>query len=168
MKRSRFYAPQVVHHQFFPSTPASHVKIALAPPLARALANLGVNDLYAHQGAAIEKIRQGRNVVVATPTASGKTLIYNLPVVETLLRDPRAKALYIFPLKALEQDQLKTFQEWTAAFRGEVQFPAAIYDGDTSSYRRQKIRENIPPVLITNPDMVHLSLLAFHPQWEVF
>lgn len=168
LKRHRFYGPQVVYHQPFPPEKARFARLAvdLPPALARSLKEMGIDSLYSHQAAAIEKIREGKNIVIATPTASGKTLTYNLPVIESLLRAPDSKALYIFPLKALEQDQLKALREFAPPLQGQVQLRAEIYDGDTSSYRRRKIRESIPPVLITNPDMVHLSLLPFHPQWS--
>lgn len=168
LKRQRIYAPQVVHHQPFPPQEPRWAKLDrdLPPPLDQALKKLGISALYAHQATAIEKVHHGKNVVVATPTASGKTLTYNLPVIESLLEAPRSKALYIFPLKALEQDQWKALKELAAPLRGELELQAEIYDGDTSSYRRQKIRKSIPPILITNPDMVHLSLLPFHTQWE--
>jgi len=170
IKRHRYYAPQVVYHQPFPSQTAgfSRPEKDFPPALARALEKMGVRQLYSHQVAAIEKIRGGKNVVIATPTASGKTLTYNLPVVESLLQNPEGKALYLFPLKALEQDQLKAFREFVQPFQIQFPFKAEIYDGDTSSYRRKKIRESVPPVLISNPDMVHLSLLPFHAQWESF
>lgn len=171
LKKNRYYAPQIVYHHRIPPQDGKWIKDEqISPALIKSLNNLHINALYAHQALAIQKIRQGENVVVATPTASGKTLIYNLPVVESLLQDPKAKALYIFPLKALEQDQLKALQQFIAPLASELNLPmpAAIYDGDTSSYRRQKIRELIPPVLITNPDMVHLSLLPFHTQWSSF
>jgi len=168
LKRNRYYAPQVVCHQPFPPQTArlSKLEKSLPPVLAQIVHRSGIADLYSHQAEAIDRIRQGRNVVIATPTASGKTLTYNLPVIESLLAHPESKALYIFPLKALEQDQLKALREFALPLKGQVDFSAAIYDGDTSSYRRKKIRESIPPVLITNPDMVHLSLLPFHGQWE--
>lgn len=168
LKRDRFYAPQVVHHQPIPPEGARWARLGSELPssLSAALKKLGFGSLYSHQAAAIEKVRQGKNVVVATPTASGKTLTYNLPVIESLIKAPNSKALYIFPLKALEQDQLKALKEFVAPLKGQVKFGAEIYDGDTSSYRRRKIRESMPSVLITNPDMLHLSLLPFHPQWE--
>jgi DEAD/DEAH box helicase domain-containing protein len=170
LKRHRYYAPQVVYHQPFPPQTASfsRPKQDFPPALARALERMGIRQLYSHQVEAIEKVRGGKNVVIATPTASGKTLTYNLPVVEKLLQDPGGKALYLFPLKALEQDQLKAFREFVQPFQIQFSFKAEIYDGDTSSYRRKKIRESVPPVLISNPDMVHLSLLPFHAQWESF
>jgi DEAD/DEAH box helicase domain-containing protein len=170
LKRHRYYAPQVVYHQPFPPEQARFSRLGkeFPPALTRALEKMGIRNLYSHQALAIEKVRQGKNVVIATPTASGKTLAYNLPVVETLLQAPDSKALYIFPLKALEQDQWKAFQEFVRPLPAQVPLRAEIYDGDTSSYRRRKIRESIPPVLISNPDMVHLSLLPFHAQWESF
>ena len=106
-------------------------------------------------------LRDGRHVIIATPTASGKTLVYDLPVLEHFLADPDATALYIFPLKALAQDQLQTF-ETLAGFLKTTRPTAAIYDGDTSAYRRKCIREAPPNVVITNPEMLHLSLLAHH------
>jgi len=168
LKRHRFYAPQVAYHQYFSPQEArfAQPKQPLPPALDEILKRQGIRSLYAHQAAAVEKIGQGKNVVIATPTASGKTLTYNLPVLEGVLRDPEAKALYIFPLKALEQDQRKALLEFTSSLTGQMKGQAEIYDGDTSSYRRRKMRETVPPIVITNPDMVHLSLLPFHAQWE--
>jgi DEAD/DEAH box helicase domain-containing protein len=166
LKRQRFYAPQVAYHHFLPPEKSRWARVEVSVPLGRALEKLGIDSLYSHQAAAIEMVRRGKNVVIATPTASGKTLTYNLPVIESLLQTPNSKGLYIFPLKALEQDQLKAFRELASPLQNQVEFQAEIYDGDTSSYRRQKIRESIPPILLTNPDMVHLSLLPFHTQWE--
>jgi DEAD/DEAH box helicase domain-containing protein len=135
LKRNRYYAPQVVCHQPFPPQTAHLAKLGKSLPavLAQMLQRTGIADLYSHQAKAIDKIRQGKNVVIATPTASGKTLTYNLPVIESLLARPESKALYIFPLKALEQDQLKALREFTLPLKGQVDFSAAIYDGDTSS-----------------------------------
>jgi len=168
LERHRFYKPQFVYHRAIPSQGGRWARLerALPPLLTQALAELNIDSLFSHQAAAIQKVREGKNVVIATPTASGKTLAYTLPVLESLLQHPDSKALYLFPLKALEQDQLKALQEFVFPIKGQVEFQAVIYDGDTSSYRRRKIRESIPTVLITNPDMVHLSLLPFHTQWE--
>ncbi|MBU1209518.1 MAG: DEAD/DEAH box helicase [Proteobacteria bacterium] len=168
LERHRFYKPQIVYHQAIPSQGGRWARLerALPPLLTQALAELNINSLFSHQAAAIQKVREGKNVVIATPTASGKTLAYTLPVLESLLQIPDSKALYLFPLKALEQDQLKALEEFISPIKGRIKFQAVIYDGDTSSYRRRKIRESIPTILITNPDMVHLSLLPFHTQWE--
>lgn len=126
----------------------------------------GIGNLYRHQTDAVDLIRAGQHVVVATPTASGKTLIYNIPVLENIFKNSAAKALYIFPLKALAQDQLRTFEELSAYC--EVKPTAAIYDGDTSAWRRKRIREAPPNVLLTNPEMIHLSFLPHHRQWAAF
>jgi DEAD/DEAH box helicase domain-containing protein len=113
-------------------------------------------------------LRAGGNVVVSTPTASGKTLVYNLPVLEQCLANPDSKALYLYPLKALAQDQLKAFRELTAFWPEDSRPSAAIYDGDTTQHFRKKIREDPPNVLMTNPEMLHLSLLPHHEAWSAF
>jgi len=130
-----------------------------------ALERLEIEGLYSHQIEAIHHLRQGANVLVSTPTASGKSLIYNLAVVEGILKDKEARSLYIFPLKALEQDQLKNLHEWLQGVQG-VKVSADIYDGDTSSYHRKKIRTHLPHILFTNPDMLHRAILAFHQNWQ--
>ena len=129
------------------------------------LRELSIQGLYSHQAQAIDALRAGRNVMVATPTASGKSLIYSLPVIENFLRDPDARALFLFPLKALAQDQLASFQAMTAHWPEEARPRAAVYDGDTSSHFRRKIRQDPPQVLLTNPEMLHLSLLPHHHLW---
>ncbi|MEJ2025222.1 MAG: DEAD/DEAH box helicase, partial [Deltaproteobacteria bacterium] len=111
---------------------------------------------------------RGANVLIATPTASGKSLIYNVAVLETMLRNPGARALYLFPLKALEQDQLKTLHEWIGALGTAGRITAGIYDGDTTPYRRKKMRSDPPHILFSNPDMLHRSILAHHQTWEPF
>jgi DEAD/DEAH box helicase domain-containing protein len=126
---------------------------------------LGIRSLFTHQAKALRLIREGANVLVATPTASGKSLIYNLAVLEELFRNPEAKALYLFPLKALEQDQLKSLSLLLDGYKGR-KITASIYDGDTSSYTRKKIRSNIPEILVSNPDMLHTAILAHHQGWE--
>ncbi len=172
LKASDRFGPQVVAHRTFAATEAAIASPELlAPELRDLLAAMGINGLYGHQQEAIERILAGRHTAVATATASGKSLIYTLPVLQTWLRDPSARALYLFPLKALAQDQLRTIEGlWRhlpESVRGEAQ-PAAIYDGDTTGYRRKKIRTQVPPILITNPDMLHLSLLPYHDAWAAF
>lgn len=98
-----------------------------------------VRRLYTHQARALELVRAGRDVVAATPTASGKSLVYTLPVLEALARDPQAKALFLFPLKALEQDQLAAINQLAAMARLDP--PAAVYDGDTPAGARQRLRQ---------------------------
>ncbi|GAB6058795.1 DEAD/DEAH box helicase [Desulfonatronum parangueonense] len=132
------------------------------------MASLGVTRKYAHQADAMARIREGRDVVVATPTASGKSLIYNLPVMETLVRDRQARALYLFPLKALAQDQHNTLREMIGGLPPDRRPTMAIYDGDTDNQVRDRIRRDPPRILITNPDMLHLGILAHHHRWRDF
>jgi DEAD/DEAH box helicase domain-containing protein len=164
---------KVIHHAVLPAREPRHGDLAspLPAPLRETLGQMGISHLYNHQANALDRIRAGENVVVATPTSSGKSLIYNLAVTESLLADPRGHALYLFPIKALSRDQLETAQTFfeTAHREGApARFQAAIYDGDTKPYQRAKIRQQHPHVLITNPDMLHYAMLAFHPKWEEF
>ena len=160
---------QVVFQKILPATPPDWAEPQKPWPdaIQAVLRSIGIKNLYRHQAKAIDSIRSGRHVIVATPTASGKTLVYDLPVLEHFLTDPDFTALFIFPLKALAQDQLQTFEAMAAHLKpgGPT---AAIYDGDTSAYRRKRIREAPPNVVITNPEMVHLSFLAHHRKWASF
>ena len=166
---SKRLGSQVVYHKILPEQPArlSRPKYPWAEQIQRIIASQGIPDLYRHQADAVDLIRSGRHVVVATPTASGKTLIYNLPMMEKILKNPDSKALYIFPLKALAQDQLRTF-EALSRFSREITPTIAIYDGDTSAWHRKRIREIPPNILLTNPEMIHLSLLPHHQKWADF
>ena len=132
-----------------------------------ALKEIGISQLYSHQAEAIDLIREGKSVVVATPTASGKSLIYNIPILESVLESPATHALYIFPLKALAQDQLRVLTGFAKKVGG-LDLSCAIYDGDTSQYMRRKIKSIPPHCLFTNPDMLHLSLLPYHDSWSGF
>jgi DEAD/DEAH box helicase domain-containing protein len=167
LKDSPRFGHQVVHHQEIPAIPARFAELAkpLPDPLAAALAASGVESLYQHQVDAIDLIRRDRDVIVSTPTASGKSLIYNLPVFERLMNGDGDRALYLFPLKALAQDQLRAISELAAFIDKDSRPRAAICDGDTSSYHRRKIRNELPDILITNPDMLHLSMLGYHDRW---
>ncbi|NLB06738.1 MAG: DEAD/DEAH box helicase, partial [Desulfobulbaceae bacterium] len=172
LKGATRFGPQVVAHRVLPAAAPEPAAVdLLAPELQQLLENLGIRHLHRHQHAAIEAILAGRNTVVATPTASGKSFIYTLPILQTYLCDPDSRALCLFPLKALAQDQLKTMEQlWRLLPERARRHPAAaaIYDGDTTDYRRRKIRELPPPVLITNPDMLHLGLLPHHAKWGHF
>ena len=160
---------QVAFHTVLPEKPAlwSHGKTNWSPEIRRALETLGIHKLYQHQTRAIELIQSGQHVIVATPTASGKTLIYNLPTLDRFEKKNHSKSLYIFPLKALAQDQWRAFEQ-LAAQLGPIKPTAAIYDGDTSAYRRKRIREAPSNVILTNPEMLHLSFLAHHRRWADF
>lgn len=155
----------VYHRHLPPKPPVYGPQLTFHDDIARTMRRLGLDRLYCHQVEAINHLRQGSNVMVATPTASGKSLIYNLIVLEEALKNREAKALYIFPLKALAQDQLKTLTPWLKGIKQE-KISAEIYDGDTTPYRRKKIRTEPPQILITNPDMLHRGILAYHQGWE--
>src|SRR5207237_5688537 len=130
----------------------SEIPAAVDSRLTVALEKRGITRLYAHQADAFEQIDAGRHVVIVTPTASGKTLCYNLPVLNLLLRDPAARAMYLFPTKALAEDQLHAFQATANDLGGEIR--AFTYDGDTPQDARKAIRSRAN-VVFTNPDMLH-------------
>ncbi|WP_300786263.1 DEAD/DEAH box helicase [uncultured Desulfovibrio sp.] len=164
------FAGQIRTHRLLPGREARFADPRLPWPAAvrRLLEARGMARLYAHQALATDYVRSGRSVVVATPTASGKSLVYHLPVLERSLQDPEARALYLFPLKALAQDQLSSFNSLCALWP-EISRPrAALYDGDTSEHFRRKIRRDPPQVLISNPEMLHLAVLPHHEQWAAF
>ncbi|MFC1814823.1 DEAD/DEAH box helicase, partial [Thermodesulfobacteriota bacterium] len=160
---------QVVYHHLIPAMPPSwgDLESPLPKEVLEIMLAAGIRQLYRHQSTTIDLVRSGQHVVVATPTASGKTLVYNLPVLEKVLENDSARALYIFPLKALAQDQLRVFDEM-AAFGRKVKPSAQIYDGDTSAWHRKRIRERPPNVVLTNPEMLHLALLPHHQKWATF
>jgi DEAD/DEAH box helicase domain-containing protein len=124
----------------------------------------GIQQLYSHQAAALEAIHGGRNAVVVTPTASGKTLCYNLPVLDRLLRDPGARAIYLFPTKALSRDQMDELNGVLDELGPECGLKSFVYDGDTPQDARRAIRGQAN-VVITNPDMLHAGILPHHTRW---
>ena len=127
-----------------------------------ALARRGINRPYTHQAQAIDLAIDGKDTVVVTPTASGKTLCYNVPVLESILRDPDARALYLFPTKALAQDQLNELHELIT--EAEIDVKTFTYDGDTSPAERRRVR-TAGHVVLTNPDMLHTAILPHHTKW---
>ena len=135
----------------------------LPPRLVEILRARGIENLYSHQAAACELARAGKNFVVVTPTASGKTLCYNLPILSALLEDPEARALYLFPTKALAQDQLAELNRWTDKLGDEIR--TFTYDGDTPQDARKAIRAR-GNLVITNPDMLHTGILPHHTKWQ--
>jgi DEAD/DEAH box helicase domain-containing protein len=130
------------------------------------LASRGIGQLYTHQAEAIDHALAGRHVVVVTPTASGKTICYNVPVLQRVLEDPSARALYLFPTKALAQDQLAELQQLAARAPGEAGSAVGVftYDGDTPQDARRAIRARAH-VVLSNPDMLHSGILPHHPRW---
>ncbi|MFH1102655.1 MAG: DEAD/DEAH box helicase [Pseudomonadota bacterium] len=169
LKSSPLLGGQVVYHRLIPEEKPSwgHLRKPWPSAVQQVISCLGISNLYSHQAKAIDLIRSKKSVVVATPTASGKTLIYTLPVLEQILTNPQSKAIYLFPLKALAQDQLRVFQEAISNLEGILP-TAAIYDGDTTAYRRKKIRERPPNIILTNPEMLHLAILPHHHSWRSF
>lgn len=166
LKAAQTVGGQVIYHrEFAPAVPIFGKPQRPWPePINRLLAAMGISRLYRHQARAIDRVRSGTHTVAATETASGKTLIYILPVIEAVITDRSAGALLIYPLKALARDQHKTIRAM-AAHLPEIPLRAEIYDGDTPAYRRRKIRDQPPTMLLTNPEMVHLSLLPYHDRW---
>jgi len=134
----------------------------LSAALRQTLESRGIPQLYAHQADAFRLAAEGKNVVVVTPTASGKTLCYNLPVLHRLISDPSARAMYLFPTKALAEDQLHEFQAAVEAMGSDIR--AFTYDGDTPQDARRAIRERAN-VVLTNPDMLHSGILPHHTKW---
>jgi len=165
-----FYAGQIEHVESLPERPG---RFAIpASPLPAALAELlafrGIDQLYAHQVEVLERARAGRDVVVVTGTASGKTLCYNLPILETVLEQTDARALYLFPTKALAQDQHKGLLELFAGSPEVIdRVRAGVFDGDTPVAQRRRIQAESQLVL-SNPDMLHASILPYHPKWARF
>ena len=156
----------IVHRQTIPPRPEKRViDIShLGPRVARIMEAAGIDGLWSHQEEGIHHLQEGRNVVVATPTSSGKTMVYNAAVLDDLMQHPAGCAIYIFPLKALEQDQLGALRSVLGNL--SCSLTAEIYDGDTKPHLREKIRKQPPNILITTPDMLHSGLLAFHEAWE--
>ncbi len=136
------------------------------PALVKAVQERGIKRLYSHQTAAIEHIINKKNVVIVTPTASGKTLCYNLPVLNTVLSNPEARALYMFPTKALSHDQVIELQEVITHLSKQVDFDIKSYtfDGDTPASARKAIRSS-GHIVVTNPDMLHAGVLPHHTKW---
>lgn len=132
------------------------------PDLVAAYRQRGIAQLYTHQAVAAERVRAGRNIVVVTPTASGKTLCYNVPVLHAVLENPDTRALYLFPTKALAQDQLNELQGLSAHLHDS--FGVFTYDGDTPSNARKAIRER-GHIVLSNPDMLHTGILPHHTRW---
>jgi DEAD/DEAH box helicase domain-containing protein len=150
--------------------PAREAELAEMPEsvdvrLSATLKERGVDQLYSHQREAFDHVIDGKNVVVVTPTASGKSLCYNLPVLNTLLKDPDACALYLFPTKALSEDQLASFHGLVEAMGSDIR--AFTYDGDTPGDARRAIRRRAN-VVLTNPDMLHAGVLPHHTKWARF
>ncbi len=150
----RRFAPKPAAFRRFPDR--------LAPELVEAFRKRGIERLYSHQREVLDRVAAGENVAVVTPTASGKTLCYNAPVLDRIVRDRDARALYLFPTKALARDQLKELLELRKLLGTEL--GAEVYDGDTPADARRSIRSRAR-IVISNPDMLHSGILPHHTLW---
>jgi DEAD/DEAH box helicase domain-containing protein len=159
------YSDQIAHTEKIAPRPAVHADLEhnLIKPLQDCLDDNGFSPLYIHQAEAINLARRGKNVMVATSSASGKTLCYNIPIMEAMLTEKSCRALYLFPTKALAQDQLRNLRE---QFCPDIIEPeiCAIFDGDTARSERAEIKRSAR-ILFTNPDMLHIGILPNHQSW---
>ena len=163
LKKAQWYKDQIVHVERIPPREAIHgeMETPLHPNLQSSLERKGLWPLYSHQAESINFLARGDHVIVATPAASGKSLCYHLPVLDSFLRDKTSRAIYIYPTKALAQDQLRGLRE----LGEDIPSQAAIFDGDTLFEDRPSIKRS-SHVLLTNPDMLHLGILPNHRSWS--
>jgi DEAD/DEAH box helicase domain-containing protein len=154
----------VLHHEVLPARTAVHGDFPswLDPRIVAGLNGRGIARPYAHQANALEAVHRGEDVVVVTPTASGKSLCYALPILQSMADDPAARALLLFPTKALGQDQVAEFSE--LAIASDLRVSASTYDGDTPAPIRSAVR-GAGQVVVTNPDMLHAAILPHHTKW---
>jgi DEAD/DEAH box helicase domain-containing protein len=160
------YNRQIVHVQYIPAQSARFGELGktLNPSLQSRLESAGITSLYTHQATAVNKALAGQNIIVSTASASGKTLCYNIPVLESLINDRSSRALYLFPTKALAQDQLRSFNQLACPELidyGEC----TTFDGDTPQYERSQIKKKAK-VVLSNPDMLHVGILPNHKTWS--
>jgi len=164
------YAGQIEHVEILPERDGTFAQPSTPLPeaLRSLLAARDIEQLYSHQVAVLEQARAKQDTVVVSGTASGKTLCYNLPILETMLADPDARALYLYPTKALAQDQLKGLLELLSTSEEiHQQITPGVFDGDTPTAQRRRIKAEANLVL-SNPDMLHASILPHHPKWGQF
>src|SRR5271157_101144 len=164
LRRDPEFSERVTHWEVVPARDGTYVDIppAVDPRIRSALKGRGIDRIYSHQLATWNEVRAGRSVVLVSPTASGKTLAYNLPVLHSILEDPDTRALYLFPTKALSQDQQSKLNE--VVLGGEIPVKVFTYDGDTPTSVRISARDE-GRIVITNPDMLHTGILPNHPKW---
>jgi DEAD/DEAH box helicase domain-containing protein len=167
LRHNRDFMRQVVSWEHIPARSASYVPFSstLSPSLVAGLRARGLDALFTHQHEAIAAVEDGSHVVVATATASGKSLCYTIPVLSRLLSDPSARALYLFPTKALAHDQLA--ETLAIIDAGGLSINAFTYDGDTPQSKRREVRQS-PGIVLSNPDMLHAGILPYHPGWRDF
>jgi len=161
------YKSQIVHSERLLPQQARYQQLdkPLHPALDMALHQAGLLPLYTHQAAAVNMAGSGKNVMVVTPAASGKTLCYNIPVLQAILSEKRSRALYLYPAKALAQDQLRSLTELISLLPSPVRL--ATFDGDTPPEERSQIKRSAQ-IVLTNPDMLHLGIIPNHQSWSRF
>ncbi|SCU87941.1 LADA_0E07184g1_1 [Lachancea dasiensis] len=166
LQMSELYNNQIVSHMIIEERSAvlSQLDFELAPGALDAFEH---KTFYSHQAQALDAIHNGNNVIITTSTSSGKSLIYQLSAIDTLLKDPQATFMYMFPTKALAQDQKRAFQALLSRIPQLSHIVVDTYDGDTEENNRGYIRKNAR-VIFTNPDMIHVSILPNHPNWRHF
>ncbi|HVP06518.1 MAG TPA: DEAD/DEAH box helicase, partial [Candidatus Acidoferrum sp.] len=164
LRNDKSISGNITHWKSFPPRPATYADFpdGLDRRLTTTLTNRGITKLYSHQRDAIDAVMAGDDVVVVTPTASGKTLCYNIPVINQILRDPASRALYLFPTKALSQDQLSELYDLIQKL--DVDIKTYTFDGDTPQTARRLIR-SAGHIVVTNPDMLHAGILPHHTKW---
>lgn len=167
LKEDTTFNKQIVHWHTLEATPAKTVPFPsnIHPKIKSSLEKRGIVDLYTHQRIAFDYAMEGNSFVAVTPTASGKTLCYNLPVLQTIINNPTSRSLYLFPTKALAQDQKSELNEMIE--EAGVPVNSYTYDGDTPANIRQKVRK-AGHIVITNPDMLHSAILPHHTKWVAF
>ncbi|BCB04486.1 DEAD/DEAH box helicase [Bacillus sp. KH172YL63] len=163
-KQDKAFNEQIIHWHTIDEKPAQLVDMPaeIDDRIKKALHKRGIEQLYTHQSTAFQHAMEGKSFTAVTPTASGKTLCYNLPVLQTIMEQPDARALYIFPTKALAQDQKSELNEIIS--EADAAINSYTYDGDTAANIRQKVRK-AGHIVITNPDMLHSAILPHHTKW---
>ncbi|KAI8991328.1 P-loop containing nucleoside triphosphate hydrolase protein [Mycotypha africana] len=170
LKQLSFYGGQLEsddNQRTFPAEEPVYGDIHLSEEIKSALTENNINHLYVHQADALNGLYEGKHVIVSTPTASGKSLIYQIPVLEALLKNIESKAMYIFPTKALAQDQMRALQDIIRRISKLSHIMISTFDGDTPSDQRPYIRQN-SSIIFTNPDMLHHSILPSMKSWRHF
>ncbi|GAB7364836.1 hypothetical protein MBLNU230_g5629t1 [Neophaeotheca triangularis] len=172
LKGLEWYTGQIVpdgHRVFDPQEPIyGDLNFALSQDVVNALYNTrGIQQLYSHQAEAINALHEGQNVIVSTSTSSGKSLIYQLPVLHAMESEPQTRAMYIFPTKALAQDQRRSLKDLLTYLPGLENMVCDTFDGDTPMSERSRLRDEAS-VIFTNPDMLHLTILPQEESWRTF
>ena len=155
----------IIYRRTIPARKAIYVPFpeSLNPKIVEFLRERGIDQLYCHQAQMYELAREGKNVVITTSTASGKTLSFLLPVIQEILEHPTARAIFIYPTKALAADQYRALQPWLSFF-GPEKISAGVYDGDTPVNERKRIRDRAN-IILTNPEMLNGAMLPNHSKY---